>query len=118
MRPPQGMPIASGAARGKIVVEVVTRVTCSRYIPYKKSALDFIATIGLIVFFATWATAHLTLAVGLASYAPRWRAVVSLIPPIALMTPYWGFHAGMRWRSVIWVVSAACYAASWVLALQ
>ena len=67
----------------------------------------------LVLAFAAVVTAHVTLVVGLAGRPPRWRALVALVvPPLG---PYWGWD-GLRRRSVLWVVSAAAYAALRVIA--
>ncbi len=69
----------------------------------------------LVVAFAALATAHVTLVIGLASRTPRWRAAAAaLVVPLA---PFWGFRAGMRARSAIWMASAVVYAmARWLAA--
>jgi hypothetical protein len=67
----------------------------------------------LVLAFAVVVTAHVTLVVGLAGRAPRWRALVALVvPPLA---PYWGWD-GLRRRSVLWMVGAVLYAALRVVA--
>lgn len=80
--------------------------------------LDLVVTIGLFVSFAALVTVHATLAIGLASCAPRWRALVSLIPPAVVMAPYWGYRAGMKMRAWGWVACALAYASSLVLAYR
>ena len=67
----------------------------------------------LVLAFAIVVTAHVTLVVGLAGRAPRWRALVALlVPPLA---PYWGWD-GLRRRSVLWVAGAVVYAVLRVVA--
>ena len=67
----------------------------------------------LVLAFAVVVTAHVTLVVGLAGRAPRWRALVALVvPPLA---PYWGWD-GLRRRSVLWVAGAVVYAVLRVVA--
>ena len=67
----------------------------------------------LVLAFAVVVTAHVTLVVGLAGRAPRWRALVALVvPPLA---PYWGWN-GLRRRSVLWVAGAVVYAVLRVVA--
>jgi hypothetical protein len=63
----------------------------------------------LLVSFAVLLTCHITLVWGLASRAPRWRALVALVAlPLA---PYWGARAGMRARAALWGASAIAYIA-------
>jgi hypothetical protein len=65
-------------------------------------------TLSLVVAFATLATTHVTLLVGLAARRPRWRALAAaLVFPLA---PYWGARNGMPVRCAVWVGSAAGYA--------
>jgi hypothetical protein len=67
----------------------------------------------LVLAFAVVVTSHVTLVVGLAGRAPRWRALVAfVVPPLA---PYWGWD-GLQRRSVLWVVGAVLYAALRVVA--
>jgi len=62
----------------------------------------------MILAFATAVTAHVSIAVALASHAPRWRALVALVAiPLA---PYWAFREGMHLRAVLWIASALTYA--------
>jgi hypothetical protein len=63
--------------------------------------------LALLAAFATLATAHVALVWGLAWRPPRWRALLAL--PLAPLAPYWGFREGMRFRSAIWLLSAATY---------
>jgi hypothetical protein len=64
-------------------------------------------TVTLVVTFATFVTAHVTLVVGLFARPPRWRALAAaIVPPLA---PAWGVRAGMPARAAIWVVGAAAY---------
>jgi hypothetical protein len=70
----------------------------------------------LLVAFATLATMHVTLAVGLLRRSPWWRGPVALlVPPLA---PWWGWQAKMRLRSTLWVLAAAIYLAALVEALR
>jgi hypothetical protein len=67
----------------------------------------------LVLAFAVVVTAHVTLVVGLAGRAPRWRALVALVvPPLA---PYWGWD-GLRRRSLLWMAGAVVYAVLRVVA--
>jgi hypothetical protein len=61
----------------------------------------------VIVAFASAATFHLALAIGLARRVPRVRGLVAFfIPPLA---PYWGFAEHMPVRSIGWIASVAVY---------
>jgi hypothetical protein len=74
---------------------------------------DEVVAATLVVAFAILVTAHVTLLVGLAARAPRWRALVALVvPPLA---PYWGWQA-LRRRSVAWMAGAGAYAVLLVVA--
>lgn len=68
---------------------------------------DFVVLGALLVAFATLVTVHVTLALGLARRAPRWRAPVALV--VAPLAPWWGWQARMRVRGVIWMVAASVY---------
>ena len=64
--------------------------------------------------FGTLVTAHVALLVGLLLRHPRWRAPIALVmPPLA---PYWGYDAGMRLRTLIWVGAVCVYAVAMILA--
>jgi hypothetical protein len=64
-------------------------------------------TVALVASFATLATAHVALVVGLATREPRWRAVAAAV--VAPLAPLWGMRGGMPGRSALWVASAAAY---------
>lgn len=65
--------------------------------------------------FGVLATAHVALLFELALTLPRVRlALAFLVPPLA---PYFGFRAGKRWWSWIWVGAALLYAANALSAL-
>jgi hypothetical protein len=67
---------------------------------------DEAVSVALVVAFASWVTAHVSLSAGLAAQPPRWRALVALVlPPLA---PVWG-RGRMRVRVSIWVASAVLY---------
>jgi hypothetical protein len=69
---------------------------------------DIAALALLLTAFSVLATAHVTLAIGLARRRPRTRALLALaLPPLA---PWWGWKAGMTVRSASWVVAAVAYA--------
>jgi hypothetical protein len=69
---------------------------------------DIVVLGSLIGAFAALVTAHVTLALGLARRAPRWRAPVAFV--VAPLAPFWGWSAGMRARSSVWVAAAVVYA--------
>ncbi|HEY3818706.1 MAG TPA: hypothetical protein VGL81_16160 [Polyangiaceae bacterium] len=69
-------------------------------------ARDELVAGALLLAFAVVVTAHVTLVVGLAGRAPRWRGLVALVvPPLA---PYWGW-AALRGRAVVWIAAAVAY---------
>jgi hypothetical protein len=71
---------------------------------------DETLTAALVLAFATLATVHVMLVVGLASREPRWRAAAAAIAlPLA---PIWGLRAGMPLRSGLWIASAIAYIVS------
>jgi hypothetical protein len=70
--------------------------------------MDLFVTLLVILSFATLATAHVWIVVGLVTRQPRWRAPIALVvPPLA---PYWGFRENMRARAVVWTAALAVYA--------
>jgi hypothetical protein len=76
---------------------------------------DRIVLGAIVLAFAVWATAHVTLLFGLVTRKPRGRALIALVlPPLA---PYWGLHSGMPIRAWIWFLAAVVYAAARVFAL-
>jgi hypothetical protein len=75
---------------------------------------DVIRYVGAVVAFAFLMTAHLSLAIGLTRRLPRWHGLLCLIvPPLA---PFWGYQAGLRLRSVIWVLAFVGYVVAWAFA--
>jgi hypothetical protein len=64
----------------------------------------------LVLAFATLVTVHVTLAIGLARRAPRWRGLVALV--VVPLAPWWGWQERMRFRGVVWIVAAVVYGAS------
>jgi hypothetical protein len=61
----------------------------------------------LVLAFALFVTAHVTLVAGLATRAERWHALVAFFAlPLA---PYLGYANGMRKRAALWGLSAAAY---------
>ncbi|MCC6900938.1 MAG: hypothetical protein IT377_18315 [Polyangiaceae bacterium] len=76
--------------------------------------VDRVVLGALVVSFASWVTAHVALAFGLALGRPRWRGPVAfLVPPLA---PYWGMEAGMKRRAGIWVTALVVYALARIVA--
>ncbi len=70
---------------------------------------DTRAFVLLVVAFAACVTAHVTILLGLAARAPRWRALAALlVPPLA---PYWAARERMWLRLVAWVAGALAYVA-------
>jgi hypothetical protein len=62
----------------------------------------------MIAAFASLVTAHVAIAWGLATEAPRWRALAALVvPPLA---PYYAARARMRVRAAAWVCALVAYA--------
>jgi hypothetical protein len=54
--------------------------------------------------FGLLATAHVALSALLLARKPRWRALLAfLFPPLA---PYWGWAAGIKVWSALWLVGA------------
>lgn len=65
--------------------------------------------VGLLLCFACLLTVHLAIAVGLLGRLPRWRGLVSLLPPLAPFTVYWALKESMYIRVALWGVSLAGY---------
>jgi hypothetical protein len=64
-------------------------------------------TAGLVLAFASFATAHVALVLALAARPPRWRAAAAaVVPPLA---PYWGVREKMALRTGLWLASALAY---------
>lgn len=72
--------------------------------------------VGLLLFFASWVTVHLAIAVALLGRHPRWRGGLGLLPPLAPLTLYWAFKERMYIRCVLWGVSCGAYTLFLVLA--
>ena len=64
--------------------------------------------------FATLATTHVTLVVGLWSRPRPWRAAVAAV--VAPLAPYWGLRSRMPARAALWLASAIAYAVARILA--
>lgn len=65
----------------------------------------------LVLCFASWLTVHLAIAHALLRSPPRWRALVTLLPPLALLAPHWALKQGMFRLATFWVLSAVTYLA-------
>jgi hypothetical protein len=79
-------------------------------------AKDALLAVTLITSSALFLTNHAALAVGLArQHQPRWHVSFVLLPVTAWLAPYWGLRAGLRVRSVLWILSASVYLACQVV---
>ena len=75
---------------------------------------DMILVGGLVVAFALFVTAHVSIVWGLLFRAPRWRALVALVvAPLAL---YWAIRERMKVRAGLWIASLVLYGITRVLA--
>lgn len=61
----------------------------------------------LILAFALFITAHVTIVYGLAFRPPRWRALVALF--VAPLAPYWAWRERMRIRAGVWGTALVLY---------
>jgi hypothetical protein len=61
----------------------------------------------LVLSFALLVTAHLGIAVGLATRPRRWRSFVALV--IAPLAPYFALRDGMYVRGAVWIVAGAAH---------
>ena len=77
---------------------------------------DTLVLVGLVLGFATLVTVHIALVVRLIRRErPRWRGLVALVvPPLAVI---WGFRAGFRLNSVLWLVAVVIYLIALILSL-
>ncbi len=75
---------------------------------------DNLVASALVLSFALFVTAHVTLVASLAARPPRWRALVALLA--APLAPYWGYKEQMQGRGALWVIGAAAYGVMLVLA--
>lgn len=71
---------------------------------------------GLFLGFATLVTVHVALAGRLfLRTRPRWRGALALVvPPLAVI---WGFRAGYRRTSVLWLVAVVIYLIALIVSL-
>ena len=70
--------------------------------------------IALAVGFVGFVAAHLSLVGGLARRAGWRRAAAALV--VAPLAPWWGWHVGMRRRTLAWGIALALYAAGVAIA--
>jgi hypothetical protein len=61
----------------------------------------------IVISFAVFVTAHVTLAFGLTVRKPAWRGPVSLL--LVPMAPYWGYLEGLRARTYLWAFGLGSY---------
>ena len=74
---------------------------------WSRSIVDFAIVITLLTSFALLLSVHVSLSAALVRRQPRWRGPVALlVPPLA---PYWGYQAGLRVRTVLWLVALVLY---------
>ena len=77
---------------------------------------DALVVILLSASLATAVTAHLATVYGLLHRAPRWRALVALVVPIA--APFWARKEGMHVRASAFVLGTVGYVSLRLLASQ
>jgi hypothetical protein len=65
--------------------------------------------LGLVLCFACLLTVHLAIAVELFARAPRWRGLLTLVPPLAPLAAYWALKERMYIRGGLWGVSLVGY---------
>jgi hypothetical protein len=64
--------------------------------------------------FGLFVTAHVALSAALFWRKPRWRGLLALIfPPLA---PFWGWSAGLRVWSALWLLALLVYVAGFAAA--
>lgn len=68
---------------------------------------DLVVVIALVLAFALFITAHVSIVVGLAMRAPRWRAAAALL--FAPLAVYWAWRERMRIRAGVWGVALFLY---------
>ena len=72
--------------------------------------VDLAVYAAIVVSFAALVTAHAALAFGLSRLRPHWRGPVGFV--LLPLAPYWGFKAGLRARSILWLLALAAYVAA------
>ena len=65
--------------------------------------------VALLVVLASLVGAHVALVAGLLRRRAWWRAVAATF--VAPLAPWWGYQAGMRVRSFVWLGAVGSYAA-------
>lgn len=61
----------------------------------------------LVISFAAFVTAHVSIVGALVVRPPRWRALVATVAlPFA---PWWAWRENLRFRSVVWMSSVCLY---------
>ncbi len=75
---------------------------------------DIVLVAAVVLAFAFLVTAHVAIAIGLASRAPRWRAPVALL--LAPLAPYWAWREHMRVRAGLWTAGLVVYVVARVAA--
>lgn len=74
---------------------------------------DLIVVGTLVLSFALFITAHVTIAYGLLSRKPRWRAPVAfLVAPAAV---YWAWREHMRVRAGLWAAALVLYVVATII---
>lgn len=76
---------------------------------------DKLVVAALVLAFATLVTVHVSLAARLVLRThPRWRGLVALlVPPFA---PLWGWRAGLRASSALWMGALLVYVVALLIA--
>jgi hypothetical protein len=77
---------------------------------------DEVLVIALLTSFSLLVTTHVTLTLGLLRRKPWWRAPLAFV--VAPLVPFWGWKAGMRLRTVLWLASGSIYAFTLLKALR
>jgi hypothetical protein len=65
--------------------------------------------VGLLFCFACWVTTHLAIAVALLGRHPRFRGLLSLLPPLAPLALYWAVRERMYVLGGLWGASLVAY---------
>ena len=74
---------------------------------------DLIVVATLVIAFALFITAHVTITYGLAWRPPRWRALVALF--VAPLAPFWAWREHMRIRAGIWGGALVLYVVAMIV---
>jgi hypothetical protein len=77
--------------------------------PGEAEAMETLVSLGLVLSFAAWITAHVAIVAALASRARPWRALVGLVPPLAPFGAYWALKERMYIRTALWGGSLLAY---------